>query len=370
MPLARPQLHDEEIEAAVAAIRSGQLCQGESTERFENAFAAQLDVRHAIAVSSGSAALLVAMQALGIEAGDEVIVPDMTFVATASAAMYLGARPVLCDIALSDYCIDPDKIAPLIGRRTKLIVPVHFGGRVAAMDRVLEMARRHGLNVLEDAAGAHLSQHQGRFAGGLGDAAIFSFTPTKPITTGEGGMITTDDDQLAERCRLIRNLGDRGKFDWHLLGFNFRMTATSAAIGCEQLKRLPDYVAQRRAIAARYEAAFAGEPAVGAPVAHDTLANNYQLYPVLLDVDSLRISRDEVIRRLAQRGVASRLYYPALHRMPVFAGAHPAADDQFPVALDYQRRALCLPIFAGMSDDEQDHVAESLTSVLREAGGS
>lgn len=366
MPLARPQFGNDEVAAVVEVLQSGQLCQGEVTERFESAFAQLLGVRHAVAVSSGSAALLVAMQAVGVGPGDEVIVPDMTFVSTASAAMYLGARPVFCDISLRDYCIDSDRIAALITGRTKLIVPVHFGGRIAEMDAINAIAKDHGLSVLEDAAGAHLSQRGGRFAGPLGDAGIFSFTPTKPITTGEGGMITTDDDEIARRCRLIRNFGDDGKFAWHSLGFNFRMTALSAALGREQLKQLPQQVRQRREIARRYDEAFRGA-SLQTCTSESESENNFQLYPLLIDVDALNITRDEVIAQLGRRGVASRLYYPALHRMGVFQHLNPPGDENFPAALEYQRRAICLPIFGGLTLGEQQHVIDTLKDIIATA---
>jgi perosamine synthetase len=317
------------------------------------------------------------MQALGVGPGDEVIVPDVTFVATATAAMYLGARPVFCDVSLDDYCIDACRIAALVTPRTRLIIPVHFGGRVAPMDAIRPVATSHGLKILEDAASAHLAGIGSRFAGTFGDAAIFSFTPTKLMTTGEGGMITTSDAELADRCRQIRNFGDAGKFDWELLGFNFRMTAVSAAIGIKQLKRLPEFVAQRREIAQRYDEAFRGtdflvrppmvEPEGVATNRTDVevrpTACNFQLYPVLLDVDRLGISRDDFIVQLAQRGVASRLYYPPLHRMGVFARFSPASDEHFPAATELARRSMCLPIFAGMTRQQQQHVIDNVLEV-------
>ena len=262
VPLAQPWFDETEVTAAADVVRSGYLCQGPKTAEFEAAFAKVVEVKHALAVASGSAGLLVALQAMGIGPGDEVIVPDMTFISTATAAMYLGARPVLCDITLSDYCIDPAKVGPLITAKTKAIIPVHYAGQTAEMAPLSDLAAEHGLLILEDAAEAHLARYKGgKFAGTLGDAGIFSFTPTKPMTTGEGGMIVTDDDELAEKIRLIRNFGDDSKFGWHTLGFNFRMNEVAAAIGLCQLAKLQEIIAVRRQKARHYDQALAPEDA-------------------------------------------------------------------------------------------------------------
>ena len=367
VPLARVAMGDDEIAAAATVIEKGQLCQGAIHEEFEQAFAARLGVQHAIAVSSGSTALLVAMQAIGVGPGDEVIVPDITFVSTATAATYLGAKVVFCDINLENYCIEASLIESLINERTKLIVPVHLGGRMADMPAIMNLAEQHHLAVLEDAAGAHGASLGQRNAGTIGDAAIFSFTPTKPITTGEGGMITTNDPQLAERCRLIRNFGDESKFEWNSLGFNFRMTAVSAAIGLQQLRQLDANVAQRREIAARYNAAFADLPEIRTPQVPSHETTNFQLYTILLDTSRLSLTRDHVIERLAEAGVASRLYYPALHNMPVFAPSTSSSGTVFPNAKDYEQSALSLPIYADMKRSEQAHVVERLRDIITRA---
>ena len=367
VPLARPCLTDDEVAAAVEVLRSGQLCLGEKTARFEELIAESIGVSSAVCVASGSAALLVAMQALGVKVGDEVIVPDVTFVTTATAAMYLGATPVFCDISADNHCIDPVKLESRITGRTKLIVPVHLGGRVADMQAIKAIADTHGIPLLEDAAGALGSSLSGHRAGSFGDAAIFSFTPTKVVTTGEGGVITTNDEQLAERCRKIRNFGDDGKFAWNTLGFNFRMTELSAAIGIEQIRSLDSNIAQRQHIARNYNEAFCHVPGITVPALADREITNFQQYPIQLDVAQLAITRDEVIEQLARRRVASRVYYPALHNMPVFAGVDPGSDQDYPIACRYEQTSLCLPIFAGMTDAEQRQVIESLRQIVADA---
>lgn len=366
IPLARPWFDDQEPAAAAEVVRSGMLCQGAKTAAFEEAFAGAVGARHAIAVSSGSTALLVALQAMGVGQGDEVIVPDMTFVSSATSAMYLGARPVLCDITLTDYNIDPARAESLVTARTKVVLPVHYAGQTADMEPLRQLAKKRGLLILEDAAEAHLARYDGeRFAGTIGDMGIFSFTPTKPMTTGEGGMIVTDDDDLARRCRLFRNFGDSGKFAWHTLGFNFRLNEVAAALGLCQLAKLPEIVAMRRRKARRYDEAFAAEDAIVTPVVRGPEDSNYQLYTVRLRPEALRIERDGVIAELARRGISSRLYYPALHRMRVFAGLRQSDDSCFPNAVAFERSALSLPIFTGLKRDEQDQVIEALIEIVR-----
>lgn len=365
VPLARPWFDEAEAAAAAEVVASGWVIFGPRTEEFERRFAAAIGAKHAIAVNSGSSALLVAMAALGIGPGDEVIVPDMTFVSTATAAMYLGARPVFVDINLENYCIDVAKIESAVTPRTKAMVPVHFAGHTAGMDEILAVAHRRGIPVLEDAAEAHLSQYKGgKFAGTLGQIGIFSFTPSKPMTTGEGGMVVTDDDRLAEKCRLVRNFGDTDRFRWDVLGFNFRMAEVMGAIGCCQLDKLAESVRRRREIAARYTRLLAALPAVQPPRYRRIEDINFQLYTIRLDLAQLRITRDEVIARMAERGVSTRLYYPPLHGQKVFAALGTRPDSEFPNTIAYAKSALSLPIFPTMSEEEQDYVVGALGEVL------
>jgi perosamine synthetase len=367
IPLARPWFDDDEVNAAAEVVRSGQLCQGPTTEAFEAEFAAKLGVPHAIAVSNGSVALLVALEALGIARDDEVIVPDMTFISSATCAMRLGARPVLCDITLTDYNLDVASVERLITPRTRAIIPVHYAGQTAEMAPLVELARRHGLKILEDAAEAHLARYKGdRFAGTIGDAGIFSFTPTKPMTTGEGGMIVTHDASVAERCRLIRNFGDRGKFNWDVLGFNYRLNEVASAIGRCQLRKLDQIIAMRRDKARRYDAGFAKCDLLVTPWVRGPEDSNYQLYTILLDIDRLAVSRDEIIAKLTERGISTRLYYPSLHRQGVFRPFGPQADADFPNAVRFERSAVSLPIFTGLTEAEQDYIIQVLPEVLQQ----
>ncbi len=367
IPLARPWFDEAEVAAAADVVRSGQLCQGPQTEAFENEFAAKMHVRHAVAVSNGSVALLVALEAMGVSGGDEVIVPDMTFISTVTAAMRLGGTPVFGDITLTDYNLDATLVESLVTPKTKAIVPVHYAGHTADMDVLTEVARRHDLRILEDAAEAHLARYKGgKFAGTIGDAGIFSFTPTKPMTTGEGGMIVTDNDEIAERCRLIRNFGDRGKFDWDAMGFNYRLNEVASAIGRCQLAKLDEIIAMRREKARRYDAGFANCELLHIPWVRGPEDSNYQLYTIRLAMDRLRVSRDAIIAELTERGVSTRLYYPALHRQGVFRQFGPHDDSRFPNAMAFESAALSLPIFSGLTAEEQDYIIDTVPKVLAE----
>jgi len=367
VPLSRPWFDEEEPRAAAEVVRSGWLISGPVVEEFERRFGSRLGGVEAVAVNSGSSALLVALAALGVGPGDEVLVPDMTFVSTATAAMFLGARPVFVDINLQNYCLDPKDAERKITPRTKVIIPVHYAGHAADMDEIIELARRNGLRVLEDAAESHLALYRGgAYTGTIGDVGIFSFTPSKPMTTGEGGMIVTPDPDLAARCRLLRNFGDTEKFRWEMLGFNFRMPEVMGAIGLAQLDKLDRAVTLRRAVAARYTEALRDEEAVILPTLRTPDDGNYQLYTIRLRLERLALDRDAVIRALEARGVGARLYYPPLHLQGVFArdGDRPR-DDEFPNAMTFDRTALSLPIFPMLSAAEQEYVIAVLRDILR-----
>jgi dTDP-4-amino-4,6-dideoxygalactose transaminase len=365
IPLARPWFDEAEVQAAADVVRSGQLCQGPQVEAFEHEFASKMGSRQAIAVSNGSVALLVALEAMDIGEGDEAIVPDMTFISTVTSAVRLGAKPVFGDITLTDFNLDAAAVESLVTPRTKVIVPVHYAGHIADMDALSDVARRRGLKILEDAAEAHLARYKGgKYAGTIGDAGIFSFTPTKPMTTGEGGMIVTDSDKIAERCRLIRNFGDRGKFNWDAMGFNYRLNEVAAAIGRCQLGKLDEIIAMRREKARRYDEGFAHCDLIHTPWVRGPVDSNYQLYTIRLAVERLDVSRDAIIAELTERGISTRLYYPALHRQGVFRPFGRQDDARFPNALEFERTALSLPIFTGLARDEQDYIIETIPRVL------
>lgn len=368
VPLSRPLLTEKEAQAAYDVVKSGWLIFGPKVEQFEQNFAKMMGAKHAIAVNSGSSALLVAMSALGVGPGDEIIAPDMTFVSTASAALFLGAKPVFCDITLDDYGMNPEHLEKLITAKTKAIVPVHYAGQSCRIAEIREIAQRRGIALLEDAAESHLAAHQGRFTGTWGEIGIFSFTPSKPMTTGEGGMIVTDSDDLARKCRLGRNFGDVDKFQWDVLGFNFRMPEVMGAIGDLQLQKLRGWVDDRRTIAKRFIAAFKNVEGLISPYVRTWNDHNFQLFTLRMDPAAVRITNAELIQTLIQRGVSSRLYYPALHRQNVFAAATSGLSlDQWPNTSTYEKTAFSIPLFPSLKDEEIQFVIDTVQDVLRQA---
>ena len=282
IPIARPVIGDAEIEAAVRVLRSGMVIQGPEVAAFEQEFAELVGGRHCVAVNSGTSALHLALMAMGIGPGDEVIVPSFSFAATANAVRLVGAEPVFVDIEAGSFCLDPDAVEAAISSRTVAIMPVHLYGHPAAMDRLMPLAERHGLAVVEDAAQAHGASLNGQPVGAFGTTGCFSFYPTKNMHTLEGGMITTGDAQLARTLRLLRNQGMEQRYANEIVGLNMRLTDVAAAIGRVQLKRLPDWTEQRRANAKFLDAHIT---ALATPPVADAARHVYHQYTVRVPGD-------------------------------------------------------------------------------------
>jgi perosamine synthetase len=358
IPIARPQVGEEERELVWATMRSGQLAQGSQVKAFEEQFAEYVGVPHAVAASSGTTAIYLALLALGVGPGDEVVTVSFSFTATASPVLHLGARPVFVDIDARTYTMDPDQLEAAITPRTKAIMPVSLYGLPADMPAIREIARRAGVPVLEDACQAHGAVRDGVASGAWGIGA-FSFYPTKNMTTGEGGIITTSDAELAEHARLLREHGMKERYRPEILGYNFRMTDVHASIGLGQLPKLPSANARRQAIARRYDSELRGviTPFVPAGVEHV-----YHQY-------TLRVgSRDEFARRLADRGVGSNVYYPVpIHRQTPFAGLGLDAA-QLPVTDRLVGEILSIPVHPSLSDEEVGTVITAVNETAAEVG--
>lgn len=357
--IAQPQIGPEEEEAVLDALRSGQLAQGPRVARFEEAFAAYLGVRHAVALSSGTAALLVALKAHDIGAGDEVIVPAFTFAATANVILLAGAQPVIVDITEDIYCIDPSRIQGAITPRTRAILPVHLYGHPCDMTAIGEIAARRGLVVIEDAAQAAGAAWQGRKAGAFA-SGCFSFYATKNMTTGEGGMLATNDDDVAQRARLLRDQGEGERYRTDLLGYNFRMTEITAALGLAQLAKLDAANERRRANAAWLNDRLEG---VTAPVERASARHVYHQYTVRVPDGR----RDAVQARLRERGIEAVVYYPrALHQQPLYQEMR--IGGSFPVAEQAANDVLSLPVHPALSQDDLERIAAAVNEAMAATG--
>ena len=363
IPIARPDLGPEELAAVTEVLASGMLAQGRKVAELEQRWAEFIGVRHAIAMGNGTLALMSIFSGIGLEPGDEVITVSHTFAATANAILYTGATPVFIDIEPDTYLIDAKKIEAAITPRTRAICPVHLFGLVADMDMIRAIADRHGLVVVEDACQAHGATFRGRKAGSFGHGA-FSLYATKNMTTAEGGFVTTNDDRLADWLRLYRNQGMRARYEFEMLGFNFRLTDLAAAIGLAQFGKLPRNTARRQAIAARYDEAFADLP-VRLPITPD--GRNHVFHQYTLDVGG---ARDAVLAELREAGIGADVYYPIpVHRQVYIMerGLH----AELPVTDAAAARTLALPIFPGLTEDEQGQVIEGLrAAVLRHVAGA
>lgn len=345
---ARPIIGEAEIEAALRVMRGGNVVQGPEVAAFEEEFAAVVAGRHCVAVNSGTSALVIALLGLGIGPGDEVVVPSFTFAATANAVRLAGATPVFADIEPDTFCLSPAATAAAIGPRTAAIMPVHLYGHPADMAALGGLAARHGLAVVEDAAQAHGATLDGTPVGAFGQAGCFSFYPTKNMHSLEGGMVTTADEALARRCRLLRNQGMEQRYANELVGYNMRLTDVGAAVGREQLRKLAGWNELRRANAAKLDAGLIGvtTPAVRAGVEHV-----YHQYTVRVAADR----RDALQGFLRARRIGSAVYYPVpVHRLPSFG-----LDLDLPATEAAAREVLSLPVHPSLSADELDRVVEA-----------
>jgi dTDP-4-amino-4,6-dideoxygalactose transaminase len=379
LPFALPEIGEAEIAEVVDTLRSGWLTTGPKTRRFENDFVEFLGdpSLQALAVSSATAGLHLALEALDVGPGDEVITTTHTFTATAEVARYLGADVVLVDIDPATLCIDPAAIEAAVGPRSKVVIPVHYGGRAADMAAILEIAQRHRLKVVEDAAHALPATSGGRLVGTLGsDATVFSFYANKTITTGEGGMVVCRDDAMARRMRTMRLHGmSRDAFDrftasvpsWYYEivapGFKYNLTDIASALGLQQLKRARAFQARREAIAARYEEALAGLPLETPPGPAFGDLHAWHLYAVRL-IDDAPIARDAFVERLFEEGIGCSVHYIPLHRQPYWRDRYALSPQRFPHSEHAYQRLVSLPIYTRMLDDDIDRVASAVRTVL------
>lgn len=362
IPVAEPSLTGNELAYVTDCVTSSWISSiGAYIPRFENEFARFCGVKHGIATSNGTTALHLALTICGIGAGDEVIVPSLTFVATANAVVYTGATPVFVDSEPRTWNIDPDDVARKITPRTKAIIPVHLYGHPANMDAINDLARAHDLFVIEDAAEAHGAEYKGRRVGALAHIGAFSFYGNKIVTTGEGGMLTTDDDALAEKARWLRDHGmsatDRY---WHpVIGFNYRLTNIQAALGVAQMEQIDQFIARKRAIAQRYTELLAGVRGLTLPPEESWARSVYWMYSVLIG-DDARCARDQVMAHLKARRIDSRPFFHPIHVMPPYA-----TGQSLPIAERLSRQGINLPSSVTLSDTDIDRIARALKEAVQ-----
>jgi perosamine synthetase len=357
--LAHPDVGEEEIEAVARVLRSHVLTNGPETAGFEREFADYHQAGHGIAFANGTVALVALFAGLGIGPDDEVIVPSLTFVSSATSIVYAGATPVFADVDRETFNLDPADVARRLGPRVKGILAVHYGGQAADLSELQALADDAGVVLLEDAAEAHGARYMGRHVGTWGIAGMFSFTPTKNITTGEGGMVLTDDGDLASRLRLLRNHGQTAPYEHALLGCNWRLSEMQAAMGRAQTAKLGSILARKRTLAADLDRRLDAVAGVQAPVVREDRDHVHMLYTVTLaGADAAR--RDSVIDDLAHQGIESRVYFPPVHRQPIFEGG-PA---ELPVTEDLAGRILSLPMHSRLTCGEVADVATALTAAI------
>lgn len=367
---AKPYFPREDIQVIQKEIKkildSGMLTLGEYTRRFETEFAKLCNVRKAVAVNSGTAALEIALRILGLEKDDEVVVPTNTFSATAAAVILSGGKPVFTDIDAESLCINAENVQKHLTNKTKGVMAVHIGGLVCPeIKAIKEICEDHNLFLIEDSAHAHGSLLDKKSAGSFGDVGCFSFYPTKVMTTGEGGIITTDREDLAEKAVVLR---DQGKESFHSnivieVGYNWRMTEISAAMGLVQLRRLPEFIKRRNEIARYYDRGISKVKGLKSLRIPKNVLSNYYKYVAFL---SPEIPRDGFKQRLRERGVkpSGEVYWPPLHMQPVYKQLLKIKEGDFPVAEDACRRMVCLPIYSQMTTNEAKYVIESVVEVL------
>ena len=375
LPYGRQSIDDADIDAVVAVLRSDWLTTGPNVAEFERAFASFTGAQEAVAVNSGTAALHAAYHALGIGPGDEVIVPAMTFAATANAVLYQGGTPVFADVEQDTLLLDPADVERRITPRTRAIAAVDYAGQPADYAALRTLAEKHGLALVADACHAPGASCGGRAVGTLADLSTFSFHPVKHLTTAEGGMITTDDAELARRMRSFRNHGittdhrqreARGSWAYEMvdLGYNYRLSDLQCALGSSQLKKLPGWVARRQAIAAQYAESFAGHGLLTPLRLQAGVTHAYHLYVIRLNLARLTADRGEVYRALRAEGLGVNVHYIPVHLHPFYQQRLGTAPGLCPVAEAAYHEILSLPIFPTMTDDDAESVIQAVGKVL------
>ena len=377
LPFHQPEIGPEEIRSVVETLESGWLTSGSKAKIFEEDFSRFIGCQYSVAVNSCTAALHLALEAVGIEEGDEVIVPTMTFTATAEVVVYFKAKPVLVDCRPNTLNIDPDLIERAITTKTKAIIPVHFAGQSCDMDAILRIARKHKLYVIEDAAHALPAKYHGKTIGTIGDITCFSFYATKTITTGEGGMATTQNPDWAARMRMMSLHGisqdawkrytKEGSWYYEVVrpGFKYNLTDIGAAIGIEQLKKCDAFGVARARIAATYDQEFSDLLEIETPVCESDLQHAWHLYVIQLNLDQLKIDRHQFIEALKEQGIGTSVHFIPLHLHRYYRESFGSTPEEFPMATEIYQRIVSLPIYPKMTESQIARVVEAVRNTVQ-----
>jgi len=371
IPYGSQYINEDDIQSVVSVLKGDWLTQGPTIDAFEKAFAQYADAQYAIAFNSGTSALHGAMFAAGVAEGDEIITSPITFAASANCGVYMGAKPVLADIDPKTYCIDPEEIKKNITQKTKVIIPVDLAGYPVNIDKIKESIKADDMVIVEDAAHALGATRKGKFIGTQADMTMFSFHPVKHITTAEGGMITTNNEDYYEKLRLFRSHGitkDADKlsksdgpwyYEMQALGYNYRITDMQCALGLSQLKKAEEFINRRIKLADRYDEAFKNNPMIQIPPRPKEKDSRhvFHIYPVLLDKS---LDRKEIFIKLREKGIFCQVHYIPIHHQPYYQEHFNYTTNQYPNANEYYQREITIPLFPKMTDDEQIYVINAI----------
>ncbi|MDB4285821.1 DegT/DnrJ/EryC1/StrS family aminotransferase [bacterium] len=368
VPLSSPLIGEEEIEAVVDVLRSSQLSLGPQTEAFEKAFAKTMGSKYAIAVNSGTSGLHLVVRSLGISDGDEVITTPFSFIASSNCILFERATPVFVDVEYDTFNIDPAKIEAAITPKTKAILPVHVFGQSANMTAIMDIAKRHNLYVIEDACESPLATHHGKIVGTFGECGVYGFYPNKQMTTGEGGMIITDNPEIERLCKSYRNQGRGDSMQWlsfARLGYNYRISELTAALGVVQTRKLPEIVRQRAAVADMYFERLKGIGGIKLSYPQPENEQSWFVFGVRVNAEI----RDELIKRLNADGIQSKAYFaPSIHLQDFYMEEFGYKEGDYPVSERLSREMLILPFFTMLNEEQVDYVVETLVGHMKELG--
>ncbi len=376
LPLSKATIDVEELQAVQDVLKSGWLTTGPKVQEFEERMQSYLGCKKAVGLTSCTGGLHIALAALGIKPGDEVIVPTYTFAATAHVVEWLGARPILVDVEKDTFNIDPEKIAAAITPRTKAIIPVHFAGHACDMDRIAAIAREHNLFIIEDAAHAIGTEYKSVKIGNHGDVVVFSFYVTKTMTTAEGGMAVTNNEELGKKLKRYSYFGvdkdafnrysDKGTWYYEIIepGFKYNMDNIQGTLGVEQLKKLDSFIATRRKLASCYKAKLSSVPGIVLPTEKEYTFHSYHLYPLIVETEKVDISRQEFIQRLRDYNIGTSVHFIPLHLHPYYQQKYGYKRGDFPVAEYLFDREVSLPLFPGMTEQDVEYVAGVIREIV------